>query len=216
MKKKIVILGSTGSIGKNTFKIISKNKKDFDIQLLSTNKNVTEIIKQAKEFRVKNIIINDYDKFIKTKLKYKKKNINIYNKFKDIDKILKNKKIFYSMVSVSGLEGLEPALKLAKYSKNLAIANKESLICGWHLIKRQLKKYNSNFLPIDSEHYSIFSLIKDVNKDDIERIYITASGGPFLNYPKKKFNLIKPTQALKHPNWRMGKKNYHRFSNFDE
>jgi len=206
MKKKIVILGSTGSIGKNTFKIISKNKKNFDIQLLSTNKNVIEIIKQAKEFRVKNIIINDYDKFIKAKLKNKNKNINIYNNFEDIDKILKNKKIFYSMVSVSGLEGLDPTLKLAKYSKNLAIANKESLICGWHLIKRQLKKYNTNFLPIDSEHYSIFSLIKDVNKEDIERIYITASGGPFLNYPKKKFKFIKPTQALKHPNWRMGKK----------
>ena len=206
MKKNIVILGSTGSIGQNTFNIISKDKKNFDIKLLSTNKNVSEIIKQAKEFNVKNIIINDYDEFIKTKLKNKNKNITIFNSFKDIDKILNKKEIFYSMVAVSGLEGLQPTLMLPKYSSNLAIANKESLICGWSLIQKELKKYNTNFLPIDSEHYSIFSLIKDVSKKDIKKIYITASGGPFLNYPKKKFKFIKPAHALKHPNWKMGKK----------
>ena len=206
MKKNIVILGSTGSIGQNTFNIIKNDKKNFDIKLLSTNKNVSEIIKQAKEFKVKNIIINDYDEFIKAKSKNKNKNINIFNNFKDIDKILNKKEIFYSMVAVSGLEGLQPTLMLPKYSSNLAIANKESLICGWSLIQKELKKYNTNFLPIDSEHYSIFSLIKDVSKKDIKKIYITASGGPFLNYPKKKFKFIKPAHALKHPNWKMGKK----------
>ena len=146
MKKNIVILGSTGSIGQNTFNIISKDKKNFDIKLLSTNKNVSEIIKQAKEFNVKNIIINDYDEFIKTKLKNKNKNITIFNSFKDIDKILNKKEIFYSMVAVSGLEGLQPTLMLPKYSKYLAVANKESLICGWSLIQKELKKYNTNFL----------------------------------------------------------------------
>jgi 1-deoxy-D-xylulose-5-phosphate reductoisomerase len=206
MKKNIVILGSTGSIGQNTFDIIKKDKKNFDIKLLSTNKNVTKIIRQAKEFKVKNIIINDYNEFIKAKSKNKNKNINIFNNFKDIDKILNKKEIFYSMVAVSGLEGLQPTLMLPKYSSNLAIANKESLICGWSLIQKELKKYNTNFLPIDSEHYSIFSLIKDVSKKDIKKIYITASGGPFLNYPKKKFKFIKPVHALKHPNWKMGKK----------
>ena len=206
MKKNVVILGSTGSIGQNTFNIIKKDKKNFDIKLLSTNKNVPEIIRQAKEFKVKNIIINDYDEFIKAKLKNKDKNITIFNKFKDIDKILNKKEIFYSMVAVSGLEGLLPTLMLPKYSKYLAIANKESLICGWSLIQKELKKYKTNFLPIDSEHYSIFSLINDVSKIDIKKIYITASGGPFLNYPIKKFKFIKPAQALKHPNWKMGKK----------
>jgi len=167
MKKNIVILGSTGSIGKKTFNIVRKDKKNFDIKLLSTNKNVSEIIRQAKEFKVKNIIISDYDKFIKAKSKYK--NITIFNKFKDIDKILNKKKIFYSMIAVSGLEGLQPALILPKYSKNLAIVNKESLICGWCLIQKELKKYNTNFLPIDSEHYSIFSLIKNISKIDIKK-----------------------------------------------
>ena len=206
MKKNIVILGSTGSIGQNTFDIIKKDKKNFDIKLLSTNKNAPKIIRQAKEFKVKNIIINDYNEFIKAKSKNKNKNITIFNNFKDIDKILNKKEIFYSMVAVSGLEGLQPTLMLPKYSSNLAIANKESLICGWSLIQKELKKYNTNFLPIDSEHYSIFSLIKDVRKIDIKKIYITASGGPFLNYPKKKFKFIKPAHALKHPNWKMGKK----------
>ena len=94
MKKKIVILGSTGSIGKNTIRIIQKDKKNFDIELLSTNKNILEVIKQAKEFNVTNIIINDYKSFVKAKAKYKKLNINFYNSFSIIDKLFKKKKNF--------------------------------------------------------------------------------------------------------------------------
>jgi 1-deoxy-D-xylulose-5-phosphate reductoisomerase len=206
MKKRIVILGSTGSIGENTIRIIRKDKKNFNIVLLSTNKNIKKIFKQAKEFRVKNIIINDYKKFCEATIKYNNKKINIYNSFKDIDQILEKQNVYYSMLSVSGLIGLEPALLLCKYTKNLAIVNKESLICGWNLIKKNLKKYNTNFLPIDSEHYSILTLLKSHNINDIEKIYITASGGPFINYPKKNFDKIKPKNALKHPNWKMGKK----------
>ncbi len=206
MKKKIVILGSTGSIGKNTIQILRKDKKNFEIVLLSTNTNIKEIFKQVKEFNVKNIIINDYKQYLKANIIYKDKKINIYNSFSDIDKILKKKKIFYSMLSVSGLDGLEPALKLCKYTKNIAIANKESLICGWNLINKSIKKYKTNFLPIDSEHYSIFTLLRNYNLEDINKIYITASGGPFINLSKKNFNKIKLKDALKHPNWKMGKK----------
>ena len=206
MKKKIVILGSTGSIGQNTLKIIKKNKKNFEVILLSTNKNVARIINQAKEFNVKNIIINDFDKYKIAKYKFKKKNIKIFNKFKDIDKILNKKKIHYSMIAVTGLDGLKPTLILSKFSKNLAIVNKESLICGWNLIQKSLKKNKTNFIPIDSEHFSIFSLLQKQNSDQIEKVYITASGGPFINLAKKKFNQIKLKDALKHPNWSMGKK----------
>ena len=206
MKKKIVILGSTGSIGQNTLKIIKKNKKDFEILLLSTNKNIKKIFNQAKEFKVKNIIINDFEKYKIAKQKFKNFKIKIFNKFDDIDKIINKKKINYSMISVSGLDGLKPSLILTKYSKNLAIVNKESLICGWNLIQKSLKKYNTNFIPIDSEHFSIFSLLKKENSDQIEKIYITASGGPFINLPKNRFNKIKLRDALKHPNWNMGKK----------
>ena len=206
MKKKIVILGSTGSIGKNTIDIIRKNKKNFNVVLLSTNSNIKQIIKQAKEFEVKNIIISNYDKYNETKLKYNKSNINFYNNFKDINKIIKKKEIDYSMISVSGLDGLEPSIIMCKFSKTLGIVNKESLICGWNIIKKHLKKYKTNFIPIDSEHYSIFSLLRNNPNQVIEKIYITASGGPFVNYPKKNFKKIVLKDALKHPNWKMGKK----------
>ena len=205
MKKKIIILGSTGSIGQNTLKIIRANKSDFLVHILSTNKNVDKIFNQAKEFKVKNIIITNFKKYFEAKQKFKKKGLKIYNNFDDVDKIMKKKKVYYSMIAISGLDGLKPTLKLTKYSKNLAVVNKESLICGWSLIKKKLKKYKTNFIPIDSEHFSIFSLLNK-NINHIEKVYITASGGPFINLPKKNFNKIKPKDALKHPNWRMGKK----------
>ena len=206
MKKKIIILGSTGSIGQNTLKIIRANNNDFSIQLLSTNKNINKIFNQAKEFKVKNIIINNLKKYLEAKQKFKKKGFRIFNNFDDIDKIVKKSKVYYSMIAISGLDGLKPALKLTKYSKNLAVVNKESLICGWSLIKKNLKKYKTNFIPIDSEHFSIFSLLKNKNINHIEKVYITASGGPFINLPKNNFDKIKPKDALKHPNWKMGKK----------
>tara|TARA_A100000164_G_scaffold378398_1_gene419894 strand:+ start:3532 stop:4698 length:1167 start_codon:yes stop_codon:yes gene_type:complete len=206
MKKKIAILGSTGSIGKNTLKIIKENKKDFDVVLLSTNKNINKIYKQAKEFKVKNIIVNEYKKYLEAKKKLRKKNIRIYNNLDFIDKSDIKKKFYYTMISISGLDGLKPALQMSKFSKNLAIVNKESLICGWNLIKKNLKKYNTNFIPIDSEHFSIYSLLQNQTKDKIQRVYITASGGPFINLPKNKFHKIRSKDALKHPNWTMGKK----------
>ena len=206
MKKKIVILGSTGSIGTKTCEIFQKDKLNFEVVLLSTKSNIKKIMKQANALKVKNIIINDFEKFKIAKRIYSKKKIKIFNSFDDINKIIYNKSIYYSMVSVSGLDGLKPTLILTKLSKNLAIVNKESLICGWDIIKKKLSKFKTNFIPIDSEHYSIFSLIKNIKISQIEKIFITASGGPFLNYPKSKFNLIKPKKALNHPNWKMGKK----------
>ena len=206
MKKKIVILGSTGSIGQNTLKIIESNKNNFQVVLLSTNKNFNRIFKQAKKFKVKNIIINNFNQYLKAKEKFKRSNIRIFNKFDHIDKIIKKSNIYYSMIAISGLDGLKPTLQLTKYSKNLAVVNKEALICGWSLIKKDLKKYKTNFIPIDSEHFSIFSVIKNFETEQIDKIFITASGGPFLNYPKKKLNKIKLEDALKHPNWNMGKK----------
>ena len=191
MKKKIIILGSTGSIGQNTLSIIKKDKKKFNVQLLSTNKNINKVFQQAREFNVKNIIINDYDKFILAKKKYNKHDIKFYNSFSIIDKLFNKKEIFYSMISIIGIDGLKPSLKLIKYSKNIAIVNKESIICGWSLIKNKLIKYKTNFIPIDSEHFSIYSLIENNQKNNIEQLYITASGGPFLKKSIKGFKYIK-------------------------
>ena len=205
MKKKIAILGSTGSIGKTTIDIIKKDIHNFDVILLTSNNNYRELAKQAKELNVKNLIINNKKQYLNLKNKFKNKKVNIYNNFRNLSKIF-NKKIDYTMCAISGLEGLSSTLDVIKFTKNVAIANKESLICGWNLIEKKLRKHNTQFIPVDSEHFSIWSLIKNVKNNDIEEVVITASGGPFLNLPISKFKKIKPSSAIKHPNWNMGKK----------
>jgi 1-deoxy-D-xylulose-5-phosphate reductoisomerase len=110
------------------------------------------------------------------------------------------------MSSISGFDGLEPTIKIIKHTKKIAIANKEAIICGWHLIKRDLKKYKTSFIPVDSEHFSIFYALHGNNISNIEKIYLTASGGPLNNTPKIRFKNIKISEAINHPNWRMGKK----------
>ena len=109
------------------------------------------------------------------------------------------------MSSITGIDGLEPTIKIIKYTKKIAIANKESLICGWNLIYKELGKFNTEFIPVDSEHFSIWYALKN-NKDSIEKLFLTASGGPFNNLPIKKFEKISIEEALNHPNWKMGKK----------
>ena len=204
MKKKIAILGSTGSIGKSTIDILRKDKKNFDVVLLTTNNNYREILKQAKEFKVRNIVINNNKHYLNLKKKIKNKKINIFNNFESFNKKFKTK-IDFTMSAISGLEGLKPTLNLIKFTKTIAIANKESIICAWNLIQKKLKKYKTEFIPVDSEHFSIWSLLHG-NYNNIDEVIITASGGPFLKLPVSKFKKIKPIHAIKHPNWKMGSK----------
>jgi len=175
--KKIIILGSTGSIGKQTLEIIKNNKKNFKVLLLSTDKNIKLISKQARTFNVKNIIVTNKKKY--EILKRRLKNIKIFQNFEDIDKNIKGK-VDYTMSAISGIEGLRPTVSVIKKTKRIAIANKESIICGWEIIQKELKKNKTEFIPVDSEHFSIWSVIKDYSKSDIEKIFLTASGGPFL------------------------------------
>ena len=204
MKKKIIILGSTGSIGTTLIDIIKKNQNKFIVELLTANKNSRLLIKQAKLLKVKNIIITDKNEFKKVLSENKNKKLKIFNNFNYLNKII-NSRVDYTMSSISGLSGLEPTLKLIKHTKTIAIANKESIICGWNLINNNLKKYKTSFIPVDSEHFSIWYALKN-NLDKVEKIYLTASGGPFNKMPIKKFKDINVKQALKHPNWKMGKK----------
>ena len=139
MKKKIAILGSTGSIGKTTIDIIKKDIDNFDVILLTANNNYRKLVKQAKELKAKNLIINNKKQYLNLKNKFKNKKINIYNNFHNLNKIFK-KKIDYTMCAISGLQGLSPTLNVIEFTKNIAIANKESLICGWNLIKKKIKK----------------------------------------------------------------------------
>ena len=134
MKQKIAILGSTGSIGKSLLNVINRDKNNFKIILLSANKNYKKLLHQANLFNVKNLLISDkkiYLKLIKLK-KFKK--INFFNSYNDFHKIFKSKKLDYIMSAITGIEGLDPTLKSIKYTKKIAIANKEAIICGWNLI----------------------------------------------------------------------------------
>ena len=205
MKKDLFLLGSTGSIGETTLKIIEKDKSNFNVKLLSTNKNVRKIYNQAIQFGVKKVIIFNEKSYHNNINKFKDKKIKVFLSVKEA--LRKNKKkSFLTINGISGIEGLEPTLDIIKYTKNLAMANKESIICGWQFIKQELKKNKTGFIPLDSEHFSIWSLIKSENKQNIKKIYLTASGGPFLNKNLKNIHNIKPKFALNHPNWKMGKK----------
>ena len=203
MKQKISILGSTGSIGLQSLDIISKTKNSFIIYLLSANKNQNEICKQIIKYKPKYFVISNYDIFKRIKKKFKNNKTKIIN---NIENIEIKKKIDISISAIPGIVGLKPTISILKFSKKLLIANKESIICGWNLIEDKAKKYKTKIIPIDSEHFSILKLIENHNIAEIKKIYLTASGGPFLNYTKKKINKISPKDALKHPKWKMGKK----------
>ena len=205
MKTNIAILGSTGSIGKSLLKIISKDSKKYNIHLLTADKNFKLVLKQARKFKVKNIIITNKKYFKKAKLINKNDKINIYNNFDNLPKIF-IKKIDYVMSSIVGLDGLIPTFEIIKFTKKIAIANKETIICAWNLIIKELKKHNTEFIPVDSEHFSIWYSLKNNLTSNLDKIYITASGGPLLNVSVKKFNNLKISKIINHPNWNMGAK----------
>ena len=205
MKKKIAILGSTGSIGEFTLEVIRKDKKNFDVILLTANNNYKKLIQQAKEFDAENVLIGNKNFYEKVKNSLKKNKIKVYSGNISITKIVSGK-LDYTMSAVVGLAGLQPTIDAIKISRTVAIANKEAIICGWNLLLKLVKKYKTEILPVDSEHFSIMELTKNVSDDEIEEIIITASGGPFLNIPINKLNKVKPKQAINHPNWKMGKK----------
>ena len=204
MKKLLSVLGSTGSIGLTTLNIVDKKKNYFKPFIFSANKNYKLICKQITKYRPNYFVINDYKVFKKVKKKFKNiNNIKILNNFNFIKL---NKKIDVTITAIPGIQGLKPTILAIKLSKKVLIANKESIICGWDLIKKNIKKYKTKVIPIDSEHFSIFKLLQKVNQKDIKKIYITASGGPFLNFKLNNLKKIKPNQAIKHPKWKMGKK----------
>ena len=200
--KTVALLGSTGSIGETTLDII-KNTKNFKVELIIANSNYLKILSQIKIFKPNIVVVNNY----KVYLKIKKKKLNkiiILNNIFNLEKYIK--KIDITVSAIPGIAGLEPTLKFIKLSKKILLANKESIVCGWKLIKKNSLKYKTKLIPIDSEHFSISELTRHHTNNEVEKIYITASGGPFLTLNKNKFKNIKPKDAIKHPKWKMGKK----------
>ncbi len=202
-KKKISILGSTGSIGLSTLKILDKKKNILKPYIFVAKKNYKEICFQIKIYKPEYFIITNKIVFNKIKKKFFRNKIKILNTFESLDI---KKKSDITICAIPGIEGLKPTMFLVKLSKKILIANKESIICGWQLLKKEIKKYKTKLIPIDSEHYSIMQLLKNRKINEVNKIFLTASGGPFLNYNYKKLKDIIPSQALKHPKWNMGKK----------
>ena len=202
MKRLISILGSTGSVGVSTLKIVDKKSSLFKINLLSANNNFKKICNQIQKYKPNFFLVFNSKVFNKVKKKFKNSKVKIINKL-DNNNIKKND---ITISAIPGIAGLEPTIFFIKKSKKILIANKESIICGWQLIKSNAKKYSTKIIPIDSEHYSLMKLLENDKINRIDKIYITASGGPFLNYKFNQLKKIKPSDALKHPKWKMGKK----------
>jgi len=203
MKQLISILGSTGSIGLTTLKILDKKKKLLTPYIFLANKNYKKICQQIKIYKPRFFLINDETVYKKIKKKFHNSKTTIVN---SLDKIKIKKKSDITISAIPGIIGLKPTIYFTKISNKILIANKESIICGWYLIKKAIKKNNTKIIPIDSEHFSLMNLLKNHNISEINKIYITASGGPFLNYKSHLLKNIKPINALKHPKWKMGKK----------
>tara|TARA_A100001015_G_scaffold46423_1_gene51198 strand:+ start:3026 stop:4195 length:1170 start_codon:yes stop_codon:yes gene_type:complete len=203
MNKLISILGSTGSVGESTLSIIDLKKNYFRPYIFSANKNYKLICKQIKKYRPKIFVIKNLNTFNKVSKRYKKSKIKFY---KDFDSIKIKSKSDITVSAIPGIAGLYPTLKMTELSKKILLANKESIICGWDLILKKSKKYQTKLVPIDSEHYSILKLLENQKIKSIKKIYLTASGGPFLNFNISRLKKITPAQALRHPKWKMGKK----------
>ncbi len=203
MKHLISILGSTGSIGNTTLEIIDKKRNSFKPYLFAANKNLKLISRQIKKYKPTFFYINNKKVFLKIKKKFKTSKTMIIN---ELDTKLLKKSSDITVLAIPGIAGLSPTILMIKKSKKMLIANKESIICGWNIIKKNSIKYKTKIVPVDSEHFSIYKLIENTNLDKIKKIYLTASGGPFLGFTIKQLKKIKPHHALRHPKWNMGKK----------
>ena len=206
-KKNIAILGSTGSIGTSTLKVVSKYPKLFNVNLILCDKNYKKIIFQINKYSPKYVFIKNFKIFNLVKKKFIKKKIYFFNDLIELEKKLKLLPRFDKVIlGVPSLDGLDYCFSFLNYSKELLIANKESLICGAEILIRQAKLKKCKILSIDSEHYCLAEIIKNEKHKNIDLVYLTASGGPFLNFKNKSSKNIKIKDVVNHPTWNMGKK----------
>lgn len=205
-KKHLAILGSTGSIGTQTLSVVKNKPRLFKAFILSANTNYQLLFDQAKEFEPRHVVINSVEgyRFLKKHLSPKK--TNVYLGVNELCGLMSEKKIDLVVTGVVGSSGLLPTIHAIKAKKNIALANKETLVVAGELIMSLCKENNVDILPIDSEHSAIYQCLMGERFQDVRRIILTASGGPFLKLKKSDFKNIKPQGALQHPNWKMGPK----------
>ena len=204
--KRIAILGSTGSIGKQALDVISKNEDKYEISLLTANNNWEELAKQAIRFEPDTVVIANKDYYDKLKDVLAGKLIKVYAGSDAIDQAVGSKDIDIVLNSIVGFAGLSPTIHAIKADKILALANKESLVVAGELVNRLIGEHKSAIIPVDSEHSAIFQCLAGEIGNDIEKLILTASGGPFKDSTIEQLKHVRKEDALKHPNWKMGMK----------
>lgn len=203
--RKVTVLGSTGSIGQNTLNVLSAKKNDYQIVALTANNNVLLLAEQARKFKPQVVVIADQSKYQALKNLLASEKIEIMAGEQAIEEAAALESDWL-MASIVGFAGLKPFVKAIKKGRILALANKETLVCGGHLIMSKIKEAGAILIPVDSEHSAIFQVLETHNRDHIEKIILTASGGPFRKKTLEFMAKATPEEAMAHPNWNMGAK----------
>lgn len=204
--KQIALLGSTGSIGKQALEVVKNNPERFSVTVLSANNNFEKLIEQAIEFKPKAVVIGCKNSFHLVKSALEGKNIEVYQGTDDLNAAVERDDVDMALVALVGFAGLKPVINAIKAGKNVALANKESLVVAGQMLTNLAKKHQVKILPIDSEHSAIFQCLIGEKTENIEKIYLTASGGPFLGKNRDFLQDVTAKQALQHPKWEMGQK----------
>jgi 1-deoxy-D-xylulose-5-phosphate reductoisomerase len=205
-KKQIAILGSTGSIGTQALEVISEHPSLFEVEVLTANNNSSLLIEQAKKFKPNTVVITNEEKYKEVDDALFGLGIKVFCGEKSLEEVVEGENIDIVLTALVGYSGLKPTIRAIKAGKNIALANKETLVVAGDLITKLCLEYGVQIYPVDSEHSAIFQCLVGETYNPIEKIYLTASGGPFRGMKMDALSKVKKEQALKHPNWEMGAK----------
>ena len=205
-KKQIAILGSTGSIGTQALEVISEHPSLFEVEVLTANNNSSLLIEQAKKFKPNTVVITNEEKYKEVDNALFGLGIKVFCGEKSLEEVVEGENIDVVLTALVGYSGLKPTIRAIKAGKNIALANKETLVVAGDLITKLCLEYGVQIYPVDSEHSAIFQCLVGETYNPIEKIYLTASGGPFMGMKIDALSKVKKEQALKHPNWEMGAK----------
>ncbi len=206
MKKKIAILGSTGSIGKQTLEVISNYPNFFQLEVITANNNAELLIEQAMKFRPNAVVIANDDNYKSVSDSLSNEDIKVYAGLDALNQVVEMETVDIVLTAIVGYSGLLPTINAIKAGKQIALANKETLVIAGELITKLAIENKVSILPVDSEHSAIFQCLVGEHSNNIEKIYLTASGGPFREKDIEYLNTATKEEALKHPNWNMGNK----------
>lgn len=206
MRKRLAILGSTGSIGTQALEVVDSNPDLFSVEILTANNNTQLLISQALNYRPSIVVIANDEKYSEVASALEKEDIIVYSGIRAIEECVQHDSVDMVLAAMVGYAGLLPVINAIKSRKQVALANKETLVVAGDLITRLCRENNVMLLPVDSEHSAIFQCMVGEEKSSVEKLIITCSGGPFRGFPKEQLQRVTSRQALAHPNWDMGSK----------